>query len=99
MTPYLLIQNQNIVPGTRWIVRQDERERPDPFYTAQIREFDTEIQARTFSLAKDGVLVPGKNWVLVFSGVADSTLFPVSINALEEIPEVLKGMADWLSAH
>lgn len=94
---FALLQNQNIVPGTRWVYRMDEGEPHLPFYVAQIREFDSGTQARRFSQAHDGVVVPGKDWVLVFAGVMDAPRCPISINFKEEVASFLHSAATWLS--
>lgn len=92
---YLLLQNQNIVPGTRWICRVD----PDllaPSLVAQAREFPTEMASREFSQAVNGVFIPGRNWVLLFAGVLESDRYRVPANYHEEIGEFLQGAAQWL---
>lgn len=94
---FALLQNQNIVPGTRWVYRIDTDQIPRPFYVAQIREFDSGTQARRFSQAHNGVVVPDKDLVLVFAGVMNATRCPISINYDIEIPDFLNAAAQWLA--
>lgn len=69
---------------------------PHPLYVAQIREFDTEIEARGFLQRNDGVLVPGKPWALIFAGVIDKTRCPIVGNHEEETDEFMQQAAKWL---
>jgi len=97
--PFILLQNQNITPGTRWILRPGPDTIPKINYIAQIREFDTEMQARQFSQANEGVFVGGKPWVLLFAGVADNTRCPITLNHNELVREFLQEAAGWLQAN
>jgi len=94
---FLLFQNQNIVSGTRWIVQVDVSEEPGPQLVAQIREFETELQAREFSQREEGVLVPGKCWVLKFAGVCDDTYMPFTQGIFDSANFFLQEAAIWLS--
>lgn len=94
---YILLQNQNIVPGQRWILRVNTLDPKQPTYIAQIREFENELQARQFLQQQTGVLVPGKLWAIVFSGAADSTKCRIGGNFQDEVAGFMEGAAQWLS--
>lgn len=88
---FLLLQNQSIVPGWRFVLSL-----APPFYTARVYSFETLGEVKEFALRKDGILVAGHNTCLVFEGVADGDRFPVSINYRMEITSFLEGAALWL---
>lgn len=93
---FVLIQNQNITPGTRWILQPGDFSMPPIHYIAQIREFDTDLDARQFSQANAGKLVPGKPWVLIFAGVADKTRCPITTTHFEMVEHFMEEAATWL---
>lgn len=95
---YILLQNQNIVPGTRWIAAVDPSEE-QPSMVAKCREFDTELGAREFAQVHTGQFIPGKNWVLIFSGVLEDTKYKVTGSYKEDIESFLAGAAHWLLNH
>jgi hypothetical protein len=92
---FLIIQNQNITQGKRWITQID----PigiSPSYTARIHEFPREMAAREFAAECDGTLVAGKPIVLTFAGVADATKCPINIDFQEEMDAFMNAAASFL---
>lgn len=94
---FLLLQNQNIVPGTRWVLRVNTLDFKQPSFVAMVREFESEILARQFLQRETGVLVPGKPWTLIFSGIAEDTHCPITINFEDEVAGFMESAAQWLS--
>jgi hypothetical protein len=88
---FLLIQNQSMVPGWRFVVSLGE-----PYYCARVYSFETVCEIREFCLAHDGVMIAGHNTCLVFEGVVNSDRFPVSINYRTDIRDFLEGAAVWM---
>jgi hypothetical protein len=94
---FILLQNQNIVPGTRWVLWINTDDPKQPTFAAMVREFETEILARQFLQHESGVLVPGKPWALIFSGIAENTHCPITINFQDEVASFMEDAAQWLS--
>lgn len=94
---FILLQNQNIVPGTRWVLRVNTLDSQKPTFAAMVREFESVILARQFLQREAGVLVPGKPWALIFSGIAEDTLCPITINFEDEVAGFMEGAAQWLA--
>jgi hypothetical protein len=87
---FLLLNNSEI--SYRWVVLIPD-EPGHNHYLACLHVFETEIAARMFGARQEGVLVPGRPWVLTFSGVANSPRLPISYRYEEEIPEFLEQAA------
>ena len=91
---FLLLNNSEI--SYRWVVLIPELEGHN-HYLAALHTFADEYKARQFSADQEGVLVPGRPWVLSFRGVANSPRVPVSFRYDEEIPEFLEQAAVFCS--
>jgi hypothetical protein len=89
----VLLQNQSIVPGWRFVLSSVE-----PYYVARIYSFESLGEAREFCLQKDGVMVAGFNTCVVFCGVAGSDLTPISINSRLEMEGFLGAAALFVQA-
>jgi hypothetical protein len=91
--PFFLINNPEI-SSQRWVVLIPEDEL-HAHYVAELCVFPSEIAARIYCERVQGLLIPGKWWVLRFAGVVNSPGLPVSYRYDEEIPSFLEQAAKW----
>lgn len=93
---FFLINNP-VISSCKWVVLAPDR--PEmPHLTAELRIFESDQAAREDSATFDGVLVPGRQWVLRFSGVVNSSRFPITLTYDIEIPQFLEQAALWCAS-